>query len=196
MNGATAWNPASARAGSRSSQVWAVSGNPCRHSASGPEPASSSPNSTLLARTVAVRTFAGAAMNDTLPAGGARGDLAGWALSLAALAQELAELFDRLVLVGSKVLGDNHLRVCPVGPGVLAAVRRQYQERVMRDLYVVVHFVPRDAVGHQADRRRLAVVVLQVVEHLPSLQVRGFSGGGRLTRCTLQPGSHADGLCR
>src|SRR5262249_21499444 len=56
MNGATAWYPAPARAGSRCRQVWAVSGNPCRHSASGPDPASSSPNSSPFARTVADRT--------------------------------------------------------------------------------------------------------------------------------------------
>src|SRR5215475_9231141 len=56
MNGATAWNPAPARAGSRCRHVWAVSGNPCRHSASGPDPASSSPNSSPFARTVADRS--------------------------------------------------------------------------------------------------------------------------------------------
>src|SRR5215471_14076814 len=68
MNGATAWNPAPARAGSRCSQVQAVSGNPCRHSASGPDPASSSPNSRTLARTVVLRNPTGAVMGDTLPA--------------------------------------------------------------------------------------------------------------------------------
>src|SRR5216684_7741074 len=56
MNGATARNPAPARAGSRCRQVWAASGNPCRHSASGPDPASSTPNSRPFARTVADRT--------------------------------------------------------------------------------------------------------------------------------------------
>ena len=40
MKGATAWNPASASAGRRSDQVWGVSGKPCRHSTSGPSPAS------------------------------------------------------------------------------------------------------------------------------------------------------------
>src|SRR5580704_12176336 len=68
MNGATAWNPASARAGNRCCQVWAVSGNPCRQSASGPDPASSSPNSRSLARTVVMRNGTGAVMGDTLPA--------------------------------------------------------------------------------------------------------------------------------
>src|SRR5271170_668501 len=68
MNGATAWNPAPARAGSRCSQVRAVSGNPCRHSASGPDPASSSPKSRSLARTVVMRNGTGAVMGDTLPA--------------------------------------------------------------------------------------------------------------------------------
>src|ERR1700738_2871850 len=68
MNGATAWTPASARAGSRCSQVRAVSGNPCRHSASGPDPASSSPNSRSLARTVVMRNGPGAVTGDTLPA--------------------------------------------------------------------------------------------------------------------------------
>src|SRR5262245_50674903 len=40
MNGATAWNPAAASAGSSRSYVWALSGKPCRQSASGPLPAS------------------------------------------------------------------------------------------------------------------------------------------------------------
>src|SRR6266702_6549860 len=62
MNGATAWNPAPARAGSRCRHVWAVSGNPCRQSASGPDPASSSPNSRSLARTLVVRNGTEAAM--------------------------------------------------------------------------------------------------------------------------------------
>src|ERR1700685_1672365 len=44
----------------------------------------------------------------------------------------------------------------------------------MRDLYVVLHFFPGDAIGHQANRRRLAVVVLQIVEHWPSLQAWGI----------------------
>jgi len=42
--------------GQQASQVCAVSGNPWRHSASGPDPASSSPNSSPLAVTVPART--------------------------------------------------------------------------------------------------------------------------------------------
>ena len=57
----------------------------------------------------------------------------------------------------------------PVGAGELAAVGgRRYQQRVMRDLDVVVHLLPGDARRHQADRRRVAVVELQVVERFYS----------------------------
>ena len=35
----------------------------------------------------------------------------------------------------------------------------------MRELYVVLHVVPGDASGHNADRRRFTVVVLHLVEH-------------------------------
>src|SRR5262245_12838517 len=64
MNGATAWNPAPARTGSRCRHVRAESGNPCRHSASGPDPASRIPKSRSLARTVRAIN-AGAAMPPT-----------------------------------------------------------------------------------------------------------------------------------
>src|ERR1700684_3542872 len=111
MNGATAWNPASARAGSRCFQVWAVSGKPCRHSASGPEPASSSPNSRSLACTDVICNGTGTAMDNTLPSVGPLGVILqpGWSLRLMprarcglclpALAQQLTELADRLVLI-------------------------------------------------------------------------------------------------
>src|SRR5215470_2297872 len=56
MNGATAWKPAAASSGSRCRQVWAASGKPCKHSASGPVPASSTTNSTSFARTARRRT--------------------------------------------------------------------------------------------------------------------------------------------
>src|ERR1022692_2784995 len=67
MNGATARKPAPARAGSRCRQVCAQSGNPCRQSASGPDPASSSPNSRSLARTVLARNGTGAATPERYP---------------------------------------------------------------------------------------------------------------------------------
>jgi len=67
MNGATAWNPAPARAGSRCRQVQAASGNPCRHSASGPDPASSTQNSRPFARTAADRTATEAATASSYP---------------------------------------------------------------------------------------------------------------------------------
>ena len=47
---------------------------------------------------------------------------AGCGLCLPALAQELAELVDRLVLIGSEILGDDQLRVGPVRPDVFIAV--------------------------------------------------------------------------
>src|SRR5215471_3471580 len=68
MNGATARNPATASAGSRCSQVCAVSGNPCRHRASGPAPAASTPNSRPFARTLPARTATEAATPSRYPA--------------------------------------------------------------------------------------------------------------------------------
>src|SRR5450755_132205 len=93
-------------------------------------------------------------------------------LRLAALAQELPELADRLVLVRTEILRDDQPRAGPVGTGVLAAFF-QHQQRMMRDLDVILHIRPRDARGHQADRGRVAVVVRQVVEHWPSPRRRG-----------------------
>src|SRR5215831_2945516 len=60
MNGATAWNPAPARTRSRCRHVRAESGKPCRHSASGPDPASRIPKSRSLARTLRSTSKAGA----------------------------------------------------------------------------------------------------------------------------------------
>src|ERR1039457_6228998 len=54
-------------------------------------------------------------------------------LGLAALAQDLPELADRLVLVRPEILRHDQPRAGPVGTGVLAAFF-QYQQRVMRDL--------------------------------------------------------------
>src|SRR5450755_4989457 len=68
-------------------------------------------------------------------------------LCLAALAQELPELADRLVLVRSEILCHDQLRAGPVGTGVLATFV-QHEQRVMRDLDVVLHRRPRDALGH------------------------------------------------
>src|ERR1039457_3401405 len=94
-------------------------------------------------------------------------------LRLAALAQELPELADRLVLVRPEILLHDELRAGPVGPGVLDAFF-QHEQRVMRDLDVVLHRSPRRACGHQADRGRVAVVVRQIIEHWPSPEPQGW----------------------
>src|SRR5437879_502749 len=60
-------------------------------------------------------------------------------LGLTALAQQLTELGDCLVLVRPQVLGDDQLGAGPVGPGVLAAVSRRHEQRMMRDLDMVLH---------------------------------------------------------
>src|ERR1022692_4894650 len=65
-------------------------------------------------------------------------------LCLAALAQEFPELADRLVLVRSEILRDDQPRAGPVGAGVLAAFF-QHEQRMMRDLDVILHIRPRDA---------------------------------------------------
>src|SRR5438552_855665 len=51
MNGATAWEPRSARTGSRWRHVWAESGKPCRQSANGPQPTSRTVKARPLAST-------------------------------------------------------------------------------------------------------------------------------------------------
>jgi hypothetical protein len=48
-------------------RVQAASGNPCRHSASGPDPASSTPHSRPFARTLADRTATEAATASSYP---------------------------------------------------------------------------------------------------------------------------------
>jgi len=58
------------------------------------------------------------------------------------IAQELPELADCLILVRSEILGNDQLRAGPVGPDLLAAVPQWHQERVMRDLDVVLYFFP------------------------------------------------------
>src|SRR5262249_61162481 len=66
-------------------------------------------------------------------------------LHLAPLVQDVPELAERLVLVGSKVVGHHHVRAGPVRPGVLAAGRRADQERAVGDLDVIPHLVPGNA---------------------------------------------------
>ena len=83
------------------------------------------------------------------------------------LLQVGAELLDRLLLVRSQVCYHGHLGAGPVGPGILVAVGRGHQEMVVGDLDVVPHLLPRDAGRHQADRGRVAVVELKVLEHAP-----------------------------
>jgi hypothetical protein len=94
--------------------------------------------------------------------------IAGRQSGLAEVLQLSAELIDGLVLVGAEVVEHDHVGTRPVGAGELAAGRsRGDQQRVMGDLDVVVHPVPGDAGRDQADRGRVAVVELKVVEHAP-----------------------------
>jgi hypothetical protein len=80
--------------------------------------------------------------------------------------EEGAELLDGLVLVQAEVIDDDHVGASPVGTGkLIAADGWRDQERVVGDLDVIAHVVPGDAGRHQADRGRVAVVELQVVEH-------------------------------
>src|SRR5215470_8484719 len=89
-------------------------------------------------------------------------------LDLAPLVQDVPELPQRLLLVGSEAVGHHHLGAGPVRPGVLAAGRRADQERSVDDLDVIPHLVPGSAGRHQADRRLLAVVIGKVVKHRPT----------------------------
>jgi hypothetical protein len=54
----------------------------------------------------------------------------------------------------------------------------------MRDLDVVLNVFPPDASGYQADGRRLAVVVLQVVEYWPSPAATVAGTRGHVHACT------------
>src|SRR5271155_5876440 len=81
------------------------------------------------------------------------------ALDLASLTQQIPELAERLLLVRPQIAGHHQLGAGPVGPRVLAAGVRADQERAMDDLDVVLDVIPGNAGGHQADRRRLAVVI-------------------------------------
>ncbi len=92
----------------------------------------------------------------------------GGRLDLAPLVQDVPELAQRLLLVGSEVAGHHHLRAGPVRPGVLAAGLRTDQERGVDDLDVIPHLVPGNAGRHQADRRLLAIVIGKVVKHRPT----------------------------
>jgi hypothetical protein len=81
------------------------------------------------------------------------------------LLQEDAEFVDRLLLVRSQVFDHGHVGAGPVDPGVVIAVGRGHQEMVVGDLDVIPYLLPRDAGRHQADRGRVAVVELKVLEH-------------------------------
>jgi hypothetical protein len=71
------------------------------------------------------------------------------ALQLAPLGELLAELIERLVLVGAEVVEHHHLRAGPVGPRIPA--RRLDEQEVVRDLDVIVHLLPRRARRDQGD---------------------------------------------
>src|SRR5580693_9749280 len=103
-------------------------------------------------------------------------------LRLAEVLQGGAEVVDGRVLVGAEVIDHHHLGAGPVGAGEVTAVgRRRDQQRVVRDLDVIAYLGPGDAGRHQADRGRVAVVELQVVEHeAPAEEVIG--GRGRAPR--------------
>src|SRR5580704_15091375 len=85
-------------------------------------------------------------------------------LRLAEVLQGGAEVVDGLVLVGAEVIDHHHIGAGPVGAGeVTASGGRRDEQRVMRDLDVVAHLVPRDPGRDQGDRGRVAVVDLEVV---------------------------------
>ena len=85
----------------------------------------------------------------------------GYALWLAIGLQAVISTGDGLVLIRSEVLSHDHFRAVPVRAGVIRAVVQRHQQRMVCDLDVVVHVFPRHAGRDQADRRRIAVVVVQ-----------------------------------